>query len=83
MPFAHWVRRITEAVRVWAPVLAALLVVALGVALLFLFHLYRVSGLHWSEVAADWGQVLTFDNILFGLLILLIAAGFASISRRQ
>jgi hypothetical protein len=76
MPFVHWVRRITEAARVWAWS-------RLAWALLFLFHLYRVSGLHWSEVAADWGQILTLDNALFGLLILLIAAGFASVSGRR
>jgi hypothetical protein len=77
------IRRVIESVGVWVPVLIAVLVAVLAVALMFLFHLYRVSGLRWSEAAADWGQILTLDNILLGLLILVIAAGFANISGRR
>ncbi len=76
------IRRIAESVGVWVPVLIAVLVAVLAVALMFLFHLYRVSGLRWSEAVA-WGQILTRDNILLGLLILVIAAGFANISGRR
>jgi hypothetical protein len=69
--------------RTWLPIVITVLIATAGVALLLVYHLYRVSGLDVTQAIADLSQLFTMENILIGVFMLLLGVGFSVFFSRR